>query len=159
MLDFVAQPLVEPTWLAAHLYDEEVRVIDARWRGDGPGTVPAGAPARGGPPGLAARPELDGRARSGVPAHAARTLRGGHGSGGDRGPDARGRLCRNGPLRSCSALVGAALLRPRPGGRPQWRVDQVGGRGVAHRDRDAVPCAGHLHNAPAPALARDSPRN
>ncbi len=37
MLDFVAQPLVEPTWLAAHLHDEEVRVIDARWRGDGPG--------------------------------------------------------------------------------------------------------------------------
>src|SRR6266487_3416436 len=127
MLDFVAQHLVEPTWLAAHLHDEEVRVIDARWRGDGPGTVPAGAPARGGPPGLAARPELDGRARSGVPAPAARTLRGGHGSGGDRGPDARGRLCRNGPLRGCSALVGAALLRPRPGGRPQWRVDQVGG--------------------------------
>ena len=48
MLDFVAQPLVEPTWLAAHLHDEEVRVIDARWRGDGPGAVPAGAPARDG---------------------------------------------------------------------------------------------------------------
>jgi thiosulfate/3-mercaptopyruvate sulfurtransferase len=35
MLDFVAQPLIEPTWLAAHLHDEDVRVVDARWRGDG----------------------------------------------------------------------------------------------------------------------------
>src|SRR2546421_7433627 len=120
MLDFVAQPLVEPTWLAAHLHDEEVRVIDARWRGDGPGAVPAGAPARGGPPGLAARPELDGRARSGVPAPAARTLRGSHGSGGGRGPDARGHPCRNGPLPCGSALVGAALPPARPRERPPW---------------------------------------
>jgi thiosulfate/3-mercaptopyruvate sulfurtransferase len=37
MLDCVAQPLVEPTWLAAHLQDEDVCVIDARWRGDGTG--------------------------------------------------------------------------------------------------------------------------
>jgi thiosulfate/3-mercaptopyruvate sulfurtransferase len=35
MLDFVVQSLIEPTWLAAHLYDEDVRVVDARWRGDG----------------------------------------------------------------------------------------------------------------------------
>ena len=37
MLDCVTQPLVEPTWLAAHLYDEDMRVVDARWRGDGTG--------------------------------------------------------------------------------------------------------------------------
>ena len=34
MLDFVAHPLVEPSWLAAHLADDDVRVVDARWRGD-----------------------------------------------------------------------------------------------------------------------------
>ena len=37
MLDFVAHPLVEPSWLAAHLYDGDLRVVDARWRGDGTG--------------------------------------------------------------------------------------------------------------------------
>ena len=37
MLDFVAHPLVEPSWLAAHLADGDVRVVDARWRGDGTG--------------------------------------------------------------------------------------------------------------------------
>jgi len=35
MLDFVAHPLVEPSWLAAHLADGDLRVVDARWRGDG----------------------------------------------------------------------------------------------------------------------------
>jgi thiosulfate/3-mercaptopyruvate sulfurtransferase len=35
MLDFVAHPLVEPSWLAAHLADGDIRVVDARWRGDG----------------------------------------------------------------------------------------------------------------------------
>jgi len=35
MLDFVAHPLVEPSWLAEHLADGDVRVVDARWRGDG----------------------------------------------------------------------------------------------------------------------------
>ena len=34
MLDFVAHPLVEPSWVAAYL-DDDVRVVDARWRGDG----------------------------------------------------------------------------------------------------------------------------
>jgi thiosulfate/3-mercaptopyruvate sulfurtransferase len=37
MLDFLAHPLVEPSWLAAHLAAGDVRVIDARWRGDGTG--------------------------------------------------------------------------------------------------------------------------
>ncbi len=37
MLDFVTHPLVEPSWLAAHLADGDVRVVDARWRGDGTG--------------------------------------------------------------------------------------------------------------------------
>src|ERR1700730_5301983 len=37
MLDFVAHPLVEPSWLVAHLADSDLRVIDARWRGDGTG--------------------------------------------------------------------------------------------------------------------------
>ena len=35
MLDFVAHPLVETSWLAAHLSDGDVRIVDARWRGDG----------------------------------------------------------------------------------------------------------------------------
>ncbi|HLL80599.1 MAG TPA: rhodanese-like domain-containing protein, partial [Ktedonobacteraceae bacterium] len=35
MLDFSANPLVETAWLAEHLSDENVRVVDARWRGDG----------------------------------------------------------------------------------------------------------------------------
>jgi thiosulfate/3-mercaptopyruvate sulfurtransferase len=37
MLDFVAQSLIEPSWLAAHLAESDVRVVDARWRGDGTG--------------------------------------------------------------------------------------------------------------------------
>jgi len=37
MLDFVSHPLVEPSWVAAHLADGDVRVVDARWRGDGTG--------------------------------------------------------------------------------------------------------------------------
>jgi thiosulfate/3-mercaptopyruvate sulfurtransferase len=37
MLDFVAHPLVEPAWLAAHLADSDVRVVDARGLGDGTG--------------------------------------------------------------------------------------------------------------------------
>jgi thiosulfate/3-mercaptopyruvate sulfurtransferase len=37
MLDFVAHPLVEPSWVAAHLDDNDLRVVDARWRGDGTG--------------------------------------------------------------------------------------------------------------------------
>src|SRR5947209_16829313 len=37
MLDFVTHPLIEPSWLAAHLHDGDVRVVDARWRGDGTG--------------------------------------------------------------------------------------------------------------------------
>lgn len=35
MLDFLAQPLVEPSWLAAHLADGAVRVVDARGLADG----------------------------------------------------------------------------------------------------------------------------
>src|SRR5579859_7070795 len=35
MLDFLAHPLVEPSWLEAHLHNGDLRVVDARWRGDG----------------------------------------------------------------------------------------------------------------------------
>jgi 3-mercaptopyruvate sulfurtransferase SseA len=35
MIDFSAQPLVETAWLAAHLSDADVRIVDARWRDDG----------------------------------------------------------------------------------------------------------------------------
>jgi thiosulfate/3-mercaptopyruvate sulfurtransferase len=35
MLDFVSHPLVEASWLAAHMADDDLRVVDARWRGDG----------------------------------------------------------------------------------------------------------------------------
>ena len=35
MLDFLAHPLVDPSWLAAHLADGDVRVVDARRLADG----------------------------------------------------------------------------------------------------------------------------
>ena len=35
MLDLSKTPLVETNWLAAHLSDPTLRVVDARWRGDG----------------------------------------------------------------------------------------------------------------------------
>ena len=35
MIDFSAHPLVETAWLAAHLEDGDLRIVDARWRGDG----------------------------------------------------------------------------------------------------------------------------
>jgi thiosulfate/3-mercaptopyruvate sulfurtransferase len=35
MIDFSASPLVETAWLAAHLSDGDLRIVDARWRGDG----------------------------------------------------------------------------------------------------------------------------
>ena len=35
MIDFSVHPLVETAWLAEHLSDDEVRIVDARWRGDG----------------------------------------------------------------------------------------------------------------------------
>jgi Rhodanese-like domain len=35
MLDFSTHPLVEAAWLAAHLSDAELCIVDARWRGDG----------------------------------------------------------------------------------------------------------------------------
>jgi len=35
MINFSAHPLVETAWLAAHLSDADVRIVDARWRGDG----------------------------------------------------------------------------------------------------------------------------
>ena len=35
MLDFSTHPLIEAEWLAEHLSDDDVRMVDARWRGDG----------------------------------------------------------------------------------------------------------------------------
>jgi len=35
MIDFAKQPLVETGWLAEHLNDPNLRIVDARWRGDG----------------------------------------------------------------------------------------------------------------------------
>jgi thiosulfate/3-mercaptopyruvate sulfurtransferase len=35
MLDFSTHPLVETAWLAAHLSDADMCIVDARWRGDG----------------------------------------------------------------------------------------------------------------------------
>jgi thiosulfate/3-mercaptopyruvate sulfurtransferase len=37
MLDFENWPLVETDWLDDHLTDSNVRIVDARWRGDGSG--------------------------------------------------------------------------------------------------------------------------
>jgi thiosulfate/3-mercaptopyruvate sulfurtransferase len=35
MIDFSTHPLVETDWLANHLDDPDIRVVDARWRADG----------------------------------------------------------------------------------------------------------------------------
>ncbi len=37
VIDFSEQPLVETEWLAEHLSDTNLRLVDARWRGDGSG--------------------------------------------------------------------------------------------------------------------------
>lgn len=37
MADFAEQPLVETEWLAEHLTDSNLRIVDMRWRGDGSG--------------------------------------------------------------------------------------------------------------------------
>ncbi len=34
-MDFEAHPLVETAWLEAHLLDDDLCLVDARWRGDG----------------------------------------------------------------------------------------------------------------------------
>lgn len=35
MFDFATSPLVETAWLEAHLEERDLRLVDARWRGDG----------------------------------------------------------------------------------------------------------------------------
>lgn len=35
MMDFSTHPLVETAWLEAHLSDDDLCIVDARWRGDG----------------------------------------------------------------------------------------------------------------------------
>lgn len=37
MIDLTDTPLVEPDWLAAHLSDPDLRLVDLRWRADGRG--------------------------------------------------------------------------------------------------------------------------
>ena len=37
MIDFSEYPLVETEWLAEHLTDSNLRIVDMRWRGDGSG--------------------------------------------------------------------------------------------------------------------------
>ena len=34
-MDFSARPLLETAWLEAHLADDDLRIVDTRWRGDG----------------------------------------------------------------------------------------------------------------------------
>src|SRR3989442_4839952 len=34
-MHFSTHPLVEPAWLEAHLSDDDLCIVDARWRGDG----------------------------------------------------------------------------------------------------------------------------
>ncbi len=34
-MDFSTHPLVETAWLEAHLSDDDLCIVDARWRGDG----------------------------------------------------------------------------------------------------------------------------
>jgi 3-mercaptopyruvate sulfurtransferase SseA len=35
MTDVLEYPLVERAWLEAHLSDDDLCIVDARWRGDG----------------------------------------------------------------------------------------------------------------------------
>ena len=37
MLDLATHPLVQAAWLAEHLHDRDLRIVDMRWRGDGSG--------------------------------------------------------------------------------------------------------------------------
>jgi thiosulfate/3-mercaptopyruvate sulfurtransferase len=37
MIDFSERPLVETEWLAEHIADSNLRIVDMRWRGDGSG--------------------------------------------------------------------------------------------------------------------------
>jgi len=37
MMDFSEHPLIETNWLADHLTDNNLRIVDMRWRGDGTG--------------------------------------------------------------------------------------------------------------------------
>jgi thiosulfate/3-mercaptopyruvate sulfurtransferase len=37
MIDFSEQPLIETNWLADHVTDSNLRIVDMRWRGDGSG--------------------------------------------------------------------------------------------------------------------------
>jgi hypothetical protein len=39
MMDFSTHPLVETAWLEAHLSDDDLCIVDARWRGDEGGTA------------------------------------------------------------------------------------------------------------------------
>jgi hypothetical protein len=34
MIDFSEHPLIETEWLANHLTDSNLRIVDMRWRGD-----------------------------------------------------------------------------------------------------------------------------
>lgn len=37
MIDCAVHPLIETDWLADHLTDDKLRIVDIRWRGDGSG--------------------------------------------------------------------------------------------------------------------------
>ena len=37
MIDFSEHPLIETNWLADHVTDINLRIVDMRWRGDGSG--------------------------------------------------------------------------------------------------------------------------
>ncbi len=109
MIDFSACLLVETAWLAAHLADGDVRVVDARWRGDGTSRE------------LYQQGHLPGAVHLDWQRDLSWT-------------DGRGvwyLLLRPEPfaaaLRGSPALVGAALLWARAGGSAQRGVDQVGG--------------------------------
>jgi hypothetical protein len=136
MLDFSTHPLVEATWLAAHLPDADVCIVDARGLGDGTSRA---LYQRGHIPGaihLDWYHDLSWTDARGVrnlllPAF---VIRGSAGSSRDRRSNTRGRVCRNGSLWSSTALVGAALLWARSGGCAQWRLDQVGGCRIACKD-------------------------
>ena len=147
MLDFSTHPLVEAAWLAEHLSDADVCIVDARWRGDGTSRE---LYQRGHIPGavhLDWYHDLSWTDARGVrnlllpPEPFAAVMA----SGRDRRSHTRGRVCRNGSLWSSPALVGTALLWTRSGGCAQWGLDQVGRCRIACQHRSAAPFPEKVH--------------
>jgi len=145
MLDFVAHPLVETSWLAAHLADGDVRVVDARGSGDG---TSRGLYQQGHLPGAV---HLDWQ----------RDLSWADGRGVGYlllPPEPFAAVMEAAGIGNQTRVVAYAETDHSGAARLWWVLrfyghDQVGGRGATRGDRGAATCPGHLHAAPPSAVA------